>query len=287
MQIISVSSHVAFGHVGNAALTFPLRRLGVEVVPVMTVLLSNHLGYPRYGGQILPGEMVSKVLTGLTELGVVAESDGFLSGFLGTPETTLATAEAAAAFIQAKPQQPFCLDPVLGDRGKGLYMPESVVETLNRRLVPLASMMTPNLFELETLAGLSVTTRAEAVTAARALIARGPSAILATSADTQESKPGRAEVLLVTAGEVWLLSTAALSFTIEPNGAGDLLAALWLYETLTGRQHLEAAQHALARLHALLRETALRDRRELVMVEAQEVVAAEPDLAYVEVARLS
>ncbi len=281
MQIVSVSSHVAFGHVGNAALTFPLRRLGVEVVPVMTVLLSNHLGYERYGGQILPGEMVAKVLTGLTELGVIAASDGLLSGFLGTPEATLATADAAAAFKAANPERPFCLDPVLGDRGKGLYMPASVVEVMRERLVPHARMMTPNLFELETLSGQVVVTRAEAIAAARKLIARGPEAILATSADTDETEPGRSEVLLVTAGEAWLLSTEHLSFTIEPNGSGDLLAALLLYETLQGRSYPEAAQHALARLHGLLRATAAKDRRELIMVEAQDSFAAGPDLGRV------
>ncbi len=286
MQIVSVSSHVAYGHVGNASLCFPLRRLGVQVVPVMTVLLSNHLGYKRYGGQILPGEMVAKVLDGLIELGVVAESNGLLSGFLGTPETTAATAKAAAAFKAARPKAPFCLDPVLGDRGKGLYMPESVVSVMRGRLMPHAQMMTPNLFELETLAGQEVVTRADAIAAARALIAYGPKAILATSADTEESALGRAEVLLITADSGWLLSTVHLSFTIEPNGSGDLLAALWLYETLAGRNYLEAAQYALARLHGLLRATAEKDSRELIMVEAQERCAAKPDLSWVQVRAL-
>ena len=30
MNILSIQSHVAFGHVGNAAATFPLQRLGIE-----------------------------------------------------------------------------------------------------------------------------------------------------------------------------------------------------------------------------------------------------------------
>ncbi len=286
MQIISVSSHVAFGHVGNASLTFPLQRLGVQMVPVITVLLSNHLGYERYGGQILPGEMVAKVLEGLTELGVVADSDGYLSGFLGTPEAATATAEAAAAFRAAKPDAPYCLDPVLGDRGKGLYMPESVARMTRERLVPLAQMMTPNLFELETLAGVEIVTRADAIAAARRLIAMGPRAILATSADTDESTAGCSEVLLVTAEECWLLSTKHLTFTIEPNGSGDLLAALWLYEILAGRSHLEGARQALARLHGLLRATAAQDQRELIMVEAQESFAQAPDLSFVDCRQL-
>ena len=43
--ILSIQSSVAYGHVGNSAVTFPLMRMGVEVWPVITVHFSNHTGY--------------------------------------------------------------------------------------------------------------------------------------------------------------------------------------------------------------------------------------------------
>ena len=42
MQILSIQSHVAFGYVGNSAAVFPIQRLGHEVLPVHTVIYSNH-----------------------------------------------------------------------------------------------------------------------------------------------------------------------------------------------------------------------------------------------------
>ena len=42
MNILSIQSHVAYGHVGNSAAVFVLQRLGVEVWPVHTVQFSNH-----------------------------------------------------------------------------------------------------------------------------------------------------------------------------------------------------------------------------------------------------
>ena len=42
MNILSIQSHVAYGHVGNSAAVFPLQRMGVEVWPVHTVQFSNH-----------------------------------------------------------------------------------------------------------------------------------------------------------------------------------------------------------------------------------------------------
>ena len=50
MNILSIQSHVAYGHVGNSAAVFPLQRLGVEVWPIHTVQFSNHTGYGNWHG---------------------------------------------------------------------------------------------------------------------------------------------------------------------------------------------------------------------------------------------
>ena len=52
MNILSIQSHVAYGHVGNAAATFPLQRMGVEVWPIHTVQFSNHTGYGSWKGRV-------------------------------------------------------------------------------------------------------------------------------------------------------------------------------------------------------------------------------------------
>jgi pyridoxine kinase len=44
MNVLSIQSSVAYGHVGNSAATFVLQRLGVTAWPVHTVLFSNHTG---------------------------------------------------------------------------------------------------------------------------------------------------------------------------------------------------------------------------------------------------
>ena len=45
MRILSIQSAVSYGHVGNSAAVFPLQRMGHEVMPVYTVMFSNHTGY--------------------------------------------------------------------------------------------------------------------------------------------------------------------------------------------------------------------------------------------------
>ena len=51
VNILSIQSHVAYGHVGNSAAVFALQRLGIEVWPIHTVQFSNHTGYGAWRGR--------------------------------------------------------------------------------------------------------------------------------------------------------------------------------------------------------------------------------------------
>ena len=72
MRLLSIQSSVAYGHVGNASAVFPLQRLGVEVLPVSTVLFSNHTGYGAWRGLRLAPADVAEVLLGIEERGIVS-----------------------------------------------------------------------------------------------------------------------------------------------------------------------------------------------------------------------
>ena len=53
-QILTIQSHVVFGHAGNAAAVFPMQRLGINVWPLNTVQFSNHTQYKQWTGLVLP-----------------------------------------------------------------------------------------------------------------------------------------------------------------------------------------------------------------------------------------
>lgn len=64
MNILSIQSHVTFGHVGNSAAVFPLQRIGHEVWPVHTVNF-NHTGYGDWGGPLVSAADVSSIIDGI------------------------------------------------------------------------------------------------------------------------------------------------------------------------------------------------------------------------------
>ena len=62
MNILSIQSWVAYGHVGNASAVFPLQRLGAEVWAINTVQFSNHTGYGAWTGQVFTGDAVAELV---------------------------------------------------------------------------------------------------------------------------------------------------------------------------------------------------------------------------------
>ena len=62
MNILSIQSHVAYGHVGNSAAVFALQRIGVAVWPVHTVQFSNHPGYGGWRGHAFEGSLIGDLV---------------------------------------------------------------------------------------------------------------------------------------------------------------------------------------------------------------------------------
>jgi pyridoxine kinase len=280
--ILSVQSHVARGHVGNSAAVFALQRLGFEVWPVMTLQYSNHPGHETWRGAILPSPQVAEVLRGIAELGGLGDCAALLSGYLGSAETGEAVLEALGRLRQANPGALYCCDPVMGDEGSGLYVPETLARFMRERALPQADLVTPNRFELEQLSGRSTADFAAVLSAARDLLAQGPRLVLVTSLRDEVDAPGSIEMLAVEQQAVYRVTTPFLALDPEPKGAGDLTAALFLAHWLQGCGAATALERSAAAVHAVIAATAAAGEAELAMVAAQDCLLAPPRVFPVE-----
>ncbi len=149
MNILSIQSHVAYGHVGNDAAVFPLQRMGVEVWPIHTVQFSNHTGYGDWKGRVFDAAMITEVLAGIEQRGVLGGCDGVLSGYMGSADIGGAILDAVKAVKRANPVAKYCCDPVIGDVGRGIFVREGIPEFMRNEAVPAADIVTPNQFELD------------------------------------------------------------------------------------------------------------------------------------------
>ncbi len=253
MNILSIQSHVAYGHVGNSAAVFPLQRLGFEVWPLHTLQFSNHAGYDGVAGRVFPAEHLREVIEGLGARGVLSACDAVLSGYLGGAEAGAAVLEAVDRVKAANPRALYACDPVMGDgdgAGGGLYVDPALPAWFREHALARADIITPNVFELETLTGATVATLDEAVAAARQALALGPSVVLVTGLRHEATTADEVALLAVTATAAWRLCTPFLACDPQPNGAGDLLAALYLGHYLRTREPARALEAAAATISA-------------------------------------
>ena len=104
--------------------------------------------------------------------------------------------------------------------------------------------------------------------------ALGPRLVLATSVLRADAAPDTIEMLADTAEGAWLVATPRLKLDPMPNGAGDVVAALFLATYLETRDPSKALGDTAARIFAVFEATMRRGQRELALIAAQDQIAA-------------
>ena len=268
VNVLSIQSHVAYGHAGNASAVFPLQRLGIEVWPVHTVQFSNHTGYGEWKGRVFDGPAIEEIVDGIAERGVLGTCDAVLSGYLGSADIGHAVVGTVQRVRHANPAAVYCCDPVIGDIGRGVFVRPGIPEFMRDVAVPAADLVTPNHYELDYLAGTTTKTLDEVEEAVAAVQAMGPRVVLTTSLVTEDTPDDAVDLLASEGGRHFRVRTPKLDVSV--NGAGDAIAALFLAHWLDTRSAGEALGRAAASVFGLLQRTEDAGSREILLVAAQE-----------------
>jgi pyridoxine kinase len=268
MNILSIQSDVVYGHVGNAAVRFALQRLGHEVWAVPTVLLSSHAGYAKVGGESLSADLLRRIIDGLDANGWLGDCDAVLSGYLGHADHAAVVADAVRHAKAARRGTLYCLDPVFGDAGRA-YAKPGVAEAMARELLPLADVVTPNVFELTSLTSVAIRNADDALVAAKRL---GRPIVVVTSVPVSG---GRIGTLAVSKNEAWLASTPLLDNV--PHGSGDLMAALFLAHHLAGRSLRDGLTATAASVFDILEKSVAAGSHEMLLIEHQDALVTPPE----------
>ncbi len=272
MNILSIQSHVAYGHVGNASAVFPMQRLGCEVWPIHTVQFSNHTGYGDWTGRVFDGPAIEELVDGIAARGVLGRCDGILSGYMGSSDIGNAILSTVRRVREANPATLYACDPVIGDVGRGVFVRPGIPEFMRDHAVPAADLITPNQFELEYLAQMETPTLAAAKDAITRIHALGPRVVLVTSLHTDDTPPDAIDMLAGEGGAYWRVRTPKLSVSV--NGAGDAISALFFVHYLRTRRADAALAEAAASIYGLLHRTEAAGSREILTVAAQDEFVA-------------
>ena len=223
MKVLSISSQVVWGPVGNSAAVPALQAKGHEVLALPTITLSNHPGHGAPAGFRTHAEDMARMFAALEALGVLSDLDAVFTGYFAS----VGQVEEVARLLDRVRVPYLLVDPVMGDHGK-LYVPEEVAEAIRDHLLPRATCVTPNGFELSWLSGREVNDEQGAIDAAHALLVPE---VIATSIPCAEGLA----TLLVTPGQSHRVVGAKLDKV--PHGTGDFLSGLYLAERLAQAPH--------------------------------------------------
>ena len=136
-----------FGYVGNRSATFPLQLHGIHVSALNSVQYSHHAGYGDFPGGVLDGGELDTLIGGLRRNGQLAWYSYLITGYARSESFLERILDVVAQIRSVRPSMRYVCDPVLGDDGS-LYVPEALVALYRDKVAPLATVMTPNQFEL-------------------------------------------------------------------------------------------------------------------------------------------
>lgn len=145
-RLAMINDIAGFGRCSTTVSLPVISVMKVQVCPVPTSVLSNHLGFPLCHFDDYTSHMRDYIKI-WKELGLTF--DGLYCGFLGNEEQI----DIVREFVEMFRPPLFLLDPVMGDHGRAY---SSITEThvqKMKELLPLADIITPNITEACLLTG--------------------------------------------------------------------------------------------------------------------------------------
>ena len=255
--VLVISSHVVRGSVGNRAAVFALETLGHPVWALPTIVLPWHPGHGRSTRLTFSESDFDLVIDDLLAAPWLSEVKAVLTGYFANAAQVRSVARLVAALREKTPDLFYACDPVIGDLG-GLYVPQPTAEAIRDHLLPLASLATPNRYELAWLSGAPLDDNNAVMEAALAL---GPPRMLVTSAVPMMT--GGTGNLYLSGRNALLAEHRAIDNV--PNGLGDLLSALFLSRLMSGMEEERALQLATASVYEVLARAVKRGSDELTL----------------------
>lgn len=252
--VLIISSQVAASQVGAGVSQFCLNMLGHNTVVLPTVLLGRHPGWGAPGGGPVKTVRLAEIMD--TVLNQPITFDAVLTGYMASKDQIELACKAIQTVREKNPNAIICVDPIMGDHG-ALYIDQPVADALIEQLIPLADIITPNLWELGYILDMSDLP-------SRDMIQTLAPSVIVSSYPAKKEEGGELGALMCTAGESCLITHDELSPI--PNGSGDCLAALFLSHILCGENEAHAFQSAVSSTFDILKAAHANHDKELPLV---------------------
>ncbi len=233
-RVLSIAGSDSGGGAGIQADLKTFSAFGVFGMTAITAVTVQNTRGVESVEVLSPATVRDQIRAVATDIGVDAAKTGMLAN--------AAIVEAVAAAVADTRIDPLVVDPVFVSKHGHLLLESDAVGALRELILPLATLVTPNLPEAAGLAGTSVDTREGMRRAADAILAFGPKAVMVKGGHLAGDRA--ADLLVHPDGEEWLEDERL--DTSDTHGTGCTLSAAAAARLALGDSVPEAARAAKA-----------------------------------------
>ena len=169
-RVLTIAGSDSGGGAGIQADLKVFLALGCHGMSAITALTAQNTTAVTGVHEVPPEFVIAQIDAVATDIGIDAAKTGMLASG--------AIVEAVVKAVEAHDIAPLVVDPVSVSKSGDVLLADDAIEVLRARLVPLATVLTPNLLEAGMLLGEEVRSADEMRDAARALRALGPGYVL-------------------------------------------------------------------------------------------------------------
>lgn len=256
-QILALSSEVGIGEVGLSIARFAFAAQNISVIALPTVLFASRPDMGRIVRHEIPSKVIDDQLSALRQDQLLDGLKGVLTGYFSSPHQVKIVAEHLERLRQMAPSLQIVVDPILGDFDTGLYVSSDVAGAVRDYLLPLADVITPNLYEFLWLVGddTRVPLKQDALLARLKLKHQKlpTKTVVVTSAEIKiaDETSDFATISTVLIGEETLVAFRSRYHENVPKGTGDVFAATLLARMVLGRGLPQAVDHTVRLLERI------------------------------------
>ncbi|WP_267202457.1 bifunctional hydroxymethylpyrimidine kinase/phosphomethylpyrimidine kinase [Limosilactobacillus kribbianus] len=243
IQALTIAGHDCDGSAGMPADLHAFFADGVYGHGILTAAVAGN-SYDITAQQVMPVDFIAEQFKQLArDFDIRAAKTGMLAND--------AVIDVVADHYREEDFGPLVVDPVIITKHGAMLLEQSAYERFRERIIPLATVITPNFFEAQKLAEMTINSRADQLKAAKKLQALGAKNVVVKGAHHQEQQENVVDLVLLEDGSHFWLTKPFIS-TTRLNGTGDSFSAIIAAELAKGNGVYKAVSRAKDAVHAAI-----------------------------------
>lgn len=243
IQAVTIAGHDSDGSAGMPADLHAFFADGVYGHGILTAAVSGN-SYGITSSQVMPKEFIAEQFRVLSEDFTIQAAK---TGMLANDDVINVVADS----YDPKHFGPLVVDPVIITKHGAMLLEQSAYELFRKRIIPLATVITPNFYEAQKLTGMQMENKDERIAAAHYLQELGAKNVVIKGAHNDKTQATVDDLVLLENGDSFWLTKPYVN-TNRLNGTGDSFSAIIAAELAKGNNVKMAVTKAKDAVYAAI-----------------------------------